>query len=63
MAPHHVDTLRARQPAAARAVADFLLDRPELRYPARLNCAVELLDRNIARPRRPSRRSSRRPRR
>jgi 2-aminobenzoate-CoA ligase len=26
----------------------FLLDRPEYRYPARLNCAVELLDRNIA---------------
>ncbi|WP_372622727.1 AMP-binding protein [Falsiroseomonas sp.] len=25
----------------------FLLDRPEFRYPARLNCAVELLDRNI----------------
>ncbi len=29
----------------------FLLDRPEYRYPARLNCAVELLDRNIARGR------------
>jgi 2-aminobenzoate-CoA ligase len=26
----------------------FLLDRPEYRYPARLNCAVELLDRNLA---------------
>ena len=25
----------------------FLLDRPEYQYPARLNCAVELLDRNI----------------
>jgi 2-aminobenzoate-CoA ligase len=25
----------------------FLLDRPEYRYPARLNCAVELLDRNV----------------
>ena len=30
---------------------DLLLDRPEFRYPARLNCAVELLDRNIARGR------------
>jgi 2-aminobenzoate-CoA ligase len=30
---------------------DFLLDRPEFRYPARLNCAVELLDRNIERGR------------
>lgn len=27
---------------------DFLLDRPEFRYPARLNCAAELLDRNLA---------------
>jgi 2-aminobenzoate-CoA ligase len=26
----------------------FLLDRPEFQYPARLNCAVELLDRTIA---------------
>ncbi len=26
----------------------FLLDRPEYRYPPRLNCAVELLDRNLA---------------
>jgi 2-aminobenzoate-CoA ligase len=26
----------------------FLLDRPEYRYPARLNCAAELLDRNVA---------------
>ncbi|MBX9596312.1 MAG: benzoate-CoA ligase family protein [Roseomonas sp.] len=30
---------------------DFLLDRPEFRYPARLNCAVELLDRNVERGR------------
>jgi 2-aminobenzoate-CoA ligase len=30
---------------------DLLLDRPEFRYPARLNCAVELLDRNIERGR------------
>ncbi len=29
----------------------FLLDRPEYRYPARLNCAVELLDRNVERGR------------
>jgi 2-aminobenzoate-CoA ligase len=26
----------------------FLLERPEYQYPARLNCAVELLDRNLA---------------
>jgi 2-aminobenzoate-CoA ligase len=26
---------------------EFLLDRPEYQYPPRLNCAVELLDRNI----------------
>ncbi len=30
---------------------EFLLDRPEYHYPARLNCAVELLDRNIQRGR------------
>jgi 2-aminobenzoate-CoA ligase len=30
---------------------DFLLDRPEFQYPARLNCAVELLDRNLERGR------------
>jgi 2-aminobenzoate-CoA ligase len=30
---------------------DFLLDRPEFQYPARLNCAVELLDRNVERGR------------
>jgi 2-aminobenzoate-CoA ligase len=30
---------------------DFLLDRPEYRYPARLNCAVELLDANLERGR------------
>ncbi|MGG5808073.1 AMP-binding protein [Falsiroseomonas sp. CW058] len=30
---------------------DFLLDRPEFRYPARLNCAVELLDANLDRGR------------
>jgi 2-aminobenzoate-CoA ligase len=29
----------------------FLLDRPEFRYPARLNCAAELLDRNVERGR------------
>jgi 2-aminobenzoate-CoA ligase len=29
----------------------FLLDRPEFTYPERLNCAVELLDRNLERGR------------
>jgi len=27
---------------------DFLFDRPEYRYPQRINCAVELLDRRVA---------------
>ena len=27
---------------------DFLFDRPELQYPARLNCVAELLDRHVA---------------
>jgi 2-aminobenzoate-CoA ligase len=27
---------------------EFLLDRPEFRYPARLNCATELLDKMVS---------------
>ncbi|HYZ63419.1 MAG TPA: 2-aminobenzoate-CoA ligase, partial [Acetobacteraceae bacterium] len=28
---------------------DLLLDRPEFRYPARLNCVAELVDKAVAR--------------
>ncbi len=43
----HVDTFaRDNLPPHDRR-SDFLFDRPELQYPARLNCAVELLDKNV----------------
>ena len=43
----HVDTFaRDNLPPRDRR-PDFLFDRPELQYPARLNCAVELLDKNV----------------
>ena len=40
--------LRARQPAAARAVARSCSTHPDLQYPERLNCVVPLLDRWVA---------------
>ena len=44
----HVDTF-ARDHLPPRSLwPDFVFTRPELRYPDRLNCAVELLDRWIA---------------
>jgi 2-aminobenzoate-CoA ligase len=47
----HVDSFARDNLPPREAWPDFLLDRPEFRYPARLNCAVELLDRNIERGR------------
>ena len=42
----HVDTfVRDHLPPVAQW-PEFLFELPTLRYPARLNCAVELLDRN-----------------
>jgi 2-aminobenzoate-CoA ligase len=61
-----MDGMMSGQPLAPSAHADsfardnlppreqwpvFRLDRPEFQYPARLNCAVELLDRNVERGR------------
>jgi len=44
----HQDTFaRDRLPAAA-ALPEVLFELPELRFPARLNCATELLDRHVA---------------
>ena len=41
----HLDTF-ARDNLPPRAQwPDFLFDLPELKYPERINCAVELLDR------------------
>ncbi len=44
----HVDTFARDNLPPRGQWPDFLLDRPELRYPARLNAAVELLDATIA---------------
>ena len=51
----HVDTFcRANLPPESEW-PDFLLDRPELTYPDRLNCATALLDETIHAPgRRPA---------
>ena len=44
----HIDTF-ARDNLPPRAQwPDFRFDLPELRYPERMNCAVELLDRWVA---------------
>jgi 2-aminobenzoate-CoA ligase len=44
----HLDTF-ARDNLPARAQwPDFLFERPELKYPEQMNCAVELLDRWVA---------------
>ncbi|MGG5817930.1 benzoate-CoA ligase family protein [Falsiroseomonas sp. HW251] len=47
----HADTFARDNLPPREQWPDFLLDRPEYRYPARLNCAVELLERNIERGR------------
>lgn len=44
----HVDTFTRDHLPPHGQWPDFLLDRPELRYPARLNAAAELLDATIA---------------
>ena len=44
----HVDTFARDNLPPETDWPDFLFDLPELRYPDRLNCAVELLDRWIA---------------
>jgi 2-aminobenzoate-CoA ligase len=44
----HLDTFARDNLPPRETWPVFLLDRPEYRYPERLNCAVELLDRNLA---------------
>ncbi len=44
----HVDTFVRDNLPPASQWPQFLFELPELRYPARLNCAVELLDRHAA---------------
>jgi len=44
----HVDTFARDRLPAAGALPEFLFELPELRFPPRLNCATELLDRHVA---------------
>ena len=44
----HVDTFARDRLPPRDQWPEILLELPELRYPARLNCAVELLDRRVA---------------
>jgi 2-aminobenzoate-CoA ligase len=44
----HVDTFARDNLPSADQMPEVLLDLPELRYPARMNCATELLDRMVA---------------
>ncbi len=48
MATAHVDTFAADHLPALEDLPEFLFDRPELQFPAQLNCAVELLDARVA---------------
>lgn len=44
----HVDTFAQDRLPAPGALPEFLFELPELRFPARMNCATELLDRRVA---------------
>ncbi len=41
----HIDTFAQEHLPPAQWLPEFLFDRPELQFPAQLNCATELLDR------------------
>jgi len=43
----HVDTFARDNLPAAELQPDYLLESPDLQFPARLNCATELLERHI----------------
>ena len=44
----HIDTFAADNLPPRSQWPEFIFELPELRYPARLNCAAELLDRTVA---------------
>jgi 2-aminobenzoate-CoA ligase len=44
----HLDTFARDHLPAADLLPEFLFDRPDLQFPAQLNCAAELLDRHVA---------------
>lgn len=48
MTSAHIDTFAHDNLPPVEQWPDFLLDLPELRFPDRINCAAELLDRHIA---------------
>ena len=45
----HIDTFARDNLPPRDAWPEFLFELPELQYPARMNCGVELLDRAVAR--------------
>ncbi|MBN8508050.1 MAG: benzoate-CoA ligase family protein [Burkholderiales bacterium] len=47
MATAHVDTFARDHLPPPEALPEILLDQPFLQFPARLNCATELLDRHV----------------
>ncbi|MCC6197997.1 MAG: AMP-binding protein [Burkholderiales bacterium] len=48
MTSAHVDTFARDNLPPADQQPEYLFDLPELRFPAQINCAVELLDRRVA---------------
>jgi 2-aminobenzoate-CoA ligase len=44
----HVDTFARDNLPSPAEMPEFLFERPEFRYPARMNCAAELLDKIVA---------------
>jgi 2-aminobenzoate-CoA ligase len=45
----HVDTFARDNLPSPDRMPEFIFERPEVRYPKRMNCAVELLDKAVAR--------------
>ena len=44
----HIDTFARDRLPPPHLMPEFLFELPELRFPAQLNCAHELLDRHVA---------------
>ena len=44
----HVDTFARDNLPRPEQMPEFIFERPEIRYPGRMNCAAELLDRMVA---------------
>jgi 2-aminobenzoate-CoA ligase len=45
----HLDTFARDNLPPKSQWPEFLFERPEFRYPARMNCATELLDKMVSR--------------